>query len=57
MTKDTTEDLRRLIRRCCEESDAAGKVAREAKARQTAIRALRGRLEALEVQLGLRRAR
>lgn len=54
--KRDTAELRRIIKRCCEEADAAGKVAlqamqaieREAKRRQDQVRELRVRLSEIE---------
>jgi hypothetical protein len=65
MRKNSTEELRQIIARCCEESEAAGKVAlramraveREGRRRADQMRELRSRLTTLEAQLGKARTR
>lgn len=65
MEKYDTSELRRIIARCCEESEAAGKVAlqamraveRQGKRTRDQIRDLRGRLAVLEGMLRKGRAR
>lgn len=63
--KQTPDDLRRIIARCCSVSEAASEVAlralrtieRESKIRRDRLRELRGRLATLEALVGKARAR